>query len=137
MTHCETGCTCCAPLPANAVFVVTINPEARVNVDRTSVRVEALRSGDWAIIPVAIVNEGYVTGPLQMRWSVVPGVDIDAPDTELTGTSSQDTQFRVRLAEPNDADLTLRFWALGALGGLANKNTTSLYIRYRAEDSPG
>ena len=135
--HCEPGCVCCTPPTANAVFAVTINPEARVNVDRTDVSVDTLRPGDWTIIPVAVVNEGYVTGPLQLRWSIVPGVEIDASDTELTGAPVQDAQFRIRLTEPHDADLTLRFWALGALGGLANKNTTSLYLRCRADDSHG
>lgn len=128
--HCEPGC---APPATNAVFIVTINPEARVNVDCSGASIDALNVGHWAIIPVAIVNEGYVTGPLQMRWSGVPGVEIDAPDTELTGASVQDTQFRIRLTEPIDADLTIRFWALGALGGLANKNTTSLYVRCSAD----
>ena len=61
---------------------------------------------------------------------------MDAPDTELTGAPSQRTRFRVRLAEPGAADLTLRFWAIGALGGLANKNTAHLYLRCLA-DQPG
>jgi hypothetical protein len=100
-----------------------------VEARRTDVEVEALRPGEWATVGVAIVNQGYVTGPLQVRWSTVPGVEVDAPNTELIGEPRQDTEFRVRLTEPGAADLTLRFWALGALGGLANKNTAYLYLR--------
>jgi hypothetical protein len=94
-----------------------------------------LRPDAWAEIPVSVINQGYVTGPLQLRSSAVPGVEVDAPDTELTGASSQQTRFRVRLAEPGAADLTLRFWAIGSLGGLANKNTAYLYLRCLADDA--
>lgn len=127
--HCEPGCTCCADTTANAVLSVTINPEARVEAHRTEVALDPLRPGEWSTVPVAIVNQGFVTGPLQMRWATMPGVDVDAQDFELTGAPTQDAQFRVRIAEPHDADITVRFWALGALGGLANKNTASLYLR--------
>lgn len=129
---CEPGCACCTPATTDAAFAVTINPEGRVEARRTDVEVEALRLGEWATIGVAVVNQGYVTGPLQLRWSTVPGVEVDAPDVQLTGAPRQDTEFRVRLAEPAAADLTLRFWALGALGGLANKNTSYLYLRCQA-----
>jgi hypothetical protein len=126
---CEPGCACCTPVATDAAFTVTINPEGRVEARRTDVEVEALRPGEWATIGIAVVNQGYVTGPLQLRWSTVPGVEVDASDTQLTGAPGQNTEFRVRLTEPAAADLTLRFWALGALGGLANKNTSYLYLR--------
>jgi hypothetical protein len=128
---CEPGCSCCTPTTSDAAFVVTINPEGRVEARRTDVEVDALRPGEWATIGVTVVNQGYVTGPLQLRWSSVPGVEVDAPDAQLTGASRQDTEFRVRLVEPVAAELTLRFWALGTLGGLANKNTSYLYLRCR------
>lgn len=97
MHSCEPGCTCCNPAPTKAAFVVTINPEGRVNADRTDLGVDVLRPLEWATIPVAIVNEGYVIGPLQLRSSSIPGVEIDTPDTELTGAPAQDTHFRIRL----------------------------------------
>jgi len=71
---CEPGCACCTPATTNAAFVVTINPEGRVEAHRTDVEVDALRPGEWATIGVAVVNQGYVTGPLQLRSSTVPGV---------------------------------------------------------------
>ncbi len=132
---CEPGCTCCTPAATDAAFVVTINPEGRVEAARTDLKVDRLRPDAWAEIPVSVTNQGYVTGPLQLRWSSVPGVEVDAPDMELTGAPSQQTRFRVRLAEPGAADLTLRFWAIGALGGLANKNTAYLYLRCLADDA--
>jgi hypothetical protein len=128
---CAPGCSCCAPADTDAAFAVTINPEGRVEAARTDVAVDALPPGEWATIRVAVLNQGYVTGALQVRWSPLPGVEVDAPDTELTGESIQDAEFRVRLTEPGAADLTVRFWALGSLGGLANKNTSSLYLRCR------
>ncbi|MFC7624091.1 hypothetical protein [Microlunatus sp. GCM10028923] len=126
---CEPGCSCCTPAVDDAAFVVTINPEGRVEAARTELAVAPVRPGEWAEIDVAVLNQGYVTGPLQLRWSRLPGVEVDAPDTELTGAARQDTRFRVRLADRGAADVTFRFWALGALGGLANKNTAQLYVR--------
>lgn len=125
---CEPGCSCCTPAVEDAAFVVTINPEGRVEAARTELPVAPVRPGEWAEIDVAVLNQGYVTGPLQLRWSRLPGLEVDAPDTELTGAARQDTRFRVRL-DAGAADVTLRFWALGALGGLANKNTAQLYVR--------
>ncbi|HVX45382.1 MAG TPA: hypothetical protein VHC49_15935 [Mycobacteriales bacterium] len=127
--------TCCPPADTDAAFAVTINPEGRVEVARTDVPVEVLQPGVWASIPVAVINQGYVTGALQVRWSPLPGVEVEAPDTPLSGESLQETEFRVRLAEPGGADLTVRFWALGALGGLANKNTSYLYLRCQAVEA--
>jgi hypothetical protein len=132
---CEPGCTCCTPAAREAAFIVTINPEGRVEAVRTDVEVGWLRRDVWAAIPVSISNQGFVTGPLRLRWSALPGVEVDAPDTELTGAPSQQTRFRVRLAEPGAADLKLRFWAIGSLGGLANKNTAYLYLRCLADDA--
>lgn len=132
---CEPGCTCCTPAATDAAFVVTINPEGRVEAVRTDIAVGRLRSDTWAEIPISVTNQGYVTGPLRLRWSAVPGVEVDAPDTELTGAPGQQTRFRVRFAEPGAAELTLRFWAIGALGGLANKNTAHLYLRCVAEEA--
>lgn len=132
---CEPGCTCCTPAATDAAFVVTINSEGRVEAVRTNVEVGRLRPDTWAEIPVSVTNQGYVTGPLRLRWSAVPGVEVDAPDTELTGAPNQQTRFWVRLAESGAADLTLRFWALGSLGGLANKNTAYLFLRCLADDA--
>ncbi len=129
---CEPGCACCTPDTGEAAFVVTINPEGRVEAARTDAGIDRARPGEWLTVAVAVINQGYVTGPLQLRWSTLPGVEVDAPDTELTGAPRQDTRFRVRLAEPGAADLMIRFWALGSLGGLANKNTAFLYLRCRA-----
>lgn len=131
---CEPGCTCCTPIETGAAFVVTINPEGRVDAARTDAPIAELSPGEWVDIDVMIMNQGHVTGPLQLRWSTVPSVELDAPDTQLTGAPTQDTRFRVRFAEPGAADLTLRFWALGSLGGLANKNTAYLYLRCRSDD---
>jgi hypothetical protein len=125
--------TCCPAPDTEAAFVVTINPEGRVEVARTDVAVDVLRPGEWVRIPVAVVNQGYVTGPLQMRWSALPGVEVEAPDAQLSGEPMQETEFRVRMIEPGGVDLTVRFWALGALGGLANKNTSYLYLRCQAD----
>lgn len=127
--HCAPGCTCCASAQQEAAFLVTINPEARVEAHRSDLHIVPLRCGEWLTVPVGIVNQAFVTGPLHVRWPQTPGIEVMAPDTELTGATQQQTLIQVRLTQHGDVDLTLRFWALGALGGLANKNSASLYLR--------
>ncbi|HLT62186.1 MAG TPA: hypothetical protein VK020_13380 [Microlunatus sp.] len=133
------GCGCCPPQVGDAALVVTLNPEGRVEVAAAGPVPGPARPGEWLELPVAVLNQGCVTGPLQSRWSRVAGVEVDAPDTELSGEPVQRTAVRVRLAEPGPVELTVRFWALGVLGGLANKNTAHLYLRPRDPEprSPG
>jgi len=83
-------------------FVVTINPEARVDVRRTDKIIGPFTAGEWIVVPVLIANEGFVTGPLQILSTPVDGVEVDAPLTELTGGPTQETAFRIRFLEPVD-----------------------------------
>ncbi len=121
---------CCGPVDTTAPISVTINPEARVNVARTSGRrIESLPIGDWHTIEFPIVNTGYVTGQLVIEGDPVPGVELDLPAHNLTGEPRQEGGFRVRFDLPTVVDITLTFRALGALGGLAIHSSLHLILR--------
>ncbi|GAA1134886.1 hypothetical protein GCM10009630_36950 [Kribbella jejuensis] len=128
MTHQAPAMGCCGPVATDAPIAVTINPEARVNVARSGAPVGTLTTGEWHTIPVTVVNDGFVTGPLVVEAEPVPGLELDAAANELTGEHRQDAAFRVRLDEPTMVDVTLTFRALGALGGLANHSTVNLLL---------
>jgi hypothetical protein len=115
----------------DAPIAVTINPEARVNVARGSAPIGTLTPGEWHTLAVAVVNDGFVTGPLAVEAEPVSGLELDLPTHELTGEHRQEFVFRARLDAPTVADVTLTFRALGALGGLANHSTVSLLLPSR------
>lgn len=120
---------CCDPVETTAPISVVINPEARVNVATTGNRVPSLAAGEWHTIEFPIVNTGFVTGRLVIETDPVPGVELDLPVHELTGGPTQDGTLRVRFDDPAVVDVTLRFRALGSLGGLALHSSLHLILR--------
>jgi hypothetical protein len=120
---------CCGPVETDAPLAVTINPEARVTVTCTGAPLGEPAPGEWHTIPVAVVNEGFVTGPLIIEPEPVDGVHWDQLDWVLTGDRRQDTSLRVRLDASAVVDVTLTCRALEALGGLATHSTTNLLLR--------
>jgi hypothetical protein len=120
---------CCGPVETDAPLAVTINPEARVNVARTTAPIGSLTPGEWHTIEIAVVNDGFVTGPLAVEADPVRGVELELPRHELTGEHRQDANFRIRFGTAETVDLTLTFRALAALGGLANHSTVSMLLR--------
>ncbi|MEV0287992.1 hypothetical protein AB0H36_28080 [Kribbella sp. NPDC050820] len=120
---------CCGPVETDAPLAITINPEARVTVARTGVPLGQPTPGEWHTIPVAVVNEGFVTGPLSIEPEPVDGVAWDLLVQELTGERRQDTSLRVRVDTLAVVDVTLTCRAMSALGGLATHSTTSFLLR--------
>lgn len=129
MMHRSPAMGCCGPVETDAPLAVTINPEARVNVARTTAPIGELTPGAWHTIEVAVVNDGFVTGPLAVEADPVRGVELDLPALELTGEHRQAIGFRIRFETGDVVDLTLTFRALSALGGLATHSTVSLLLR--------
>jgi hypothetical protein len=129
MTHHAPAIGCCGPIETDAPVAVVVNPEARVNVACTGAPLGELTPGEWHTVDVAVVNDGFVTGPLTIDAHPVDGVDLDLPVHDLTGEPHQHTAFRVRLDGPAVADVTLTFRVLTALGGLANHSSVDLLLR--------
>ena len=129
MNGCEPGCSCCGPTETTSPIVVTINPEARVSVQRTDVPLGTAAPDQWLDIPFDVINQGFVTGALTIEPSRLHSVELHAAPTALSGSASQRGRFRVRAGAGVVEDITLRFWARGALGGLADRNSIDLLIR--------
>jgi hypothetical protein len=129
MAHSAPAVGCCGPVETDAALAVTVNPEARVNVARTTAPIGELTPGAWHTIEVAVVNDGFVTGPLVVEAEPIRGVELDLPVFELTGEHRQTAGFRIRFGTADVVDLTLTFRALSALGGLAMHSTVSLLLR--------
>lgn len=119
---------CCGPVESDAPIAVTINPEARVSVVRTAARLGNPKPGEWHTIPIAVINQGYVTGSLSIEADPVRGIELDLPTNDLTGEHHQYGALRVRL-HTSAVDLTLTFRAATALGGLANHSTIHFLLR--------
>lgn len=128
MTYPTPAAGCCGPVESDAPIAVTINPEARVSVVRTTARISEPKPGEWHTIPVAVINEGFVAGSLSIEADPVRGIQLDLPVHDLTGERHQDAVFRVRL-EARVVDVTLTFRAVAALGGLANHSTIHFLLR--------
>lgn len=126
---------CCGPVESDAPLAVTINPEARVSVVRTRSPIGDPKPGEWHTIPVAVINEGFVTGPLAIEADPVSGIQLDLPAHELTGENHQRTAFRV-LLDTSAVDVTLTFRAVAALGGLANHSTVHFLVRSDLREQP-
>ena len=129
LTHSAPACGCSGPVETQAPIAVTINPEARVSVARTTAPIGRLTPAEWHTIDVTLINDGFVTGPLAIETEPVPGIELDLPVHELTGEHRQDLAFRVRFNAPTVVDVSLTFRALAALGGLANHSTLHLLLR--------
>ncbi len=124
--HCGPGCTCAHHATAvAAALLITINPEARVDVARTADPLPRFPLGEW--VPIAVANQGYVTGPLDCWIEQGDGVEVAPLPHRLTGRDQQ-MELGVRLVEPGPRAVTLRFAALGALGGLADHSTIPLVL---------
>lgn len=120
---------CCGTVETAFPIAVTINPEARVSAMLTGAALGEPMRDDWHKIDIAILNEGFVTGPLAIEAEPASGVLFDLPVHELTGQRRQDGAFFVCLTTVSVADVTLTFRALSAIGGLANHNTIHLLLR--------
>ncbi|WP_344240222.1 hypothetical protein [Kribbella hippodromi] len=116
-------------METDAPITVTINPEARVNVARTTAPIPTLTPNEWHPIPITLTNEGFVTGPLAITTDPVPGLDLNLPTHTITGAPRQDLTIHARLHTPTTVDVSLTFKALNALGGLATHSHLHLLLR--------
>ncbi|MGW3955390.1 hypothetical protein ACWEKM_31660 [Streptomyces sp. NPDC004752] len=131
----DSNCSCCGSTATEAPILVTINPEARVNVTRVPVALPEIRSGEWTAIPISVVNEGYTTGALVIEASPVMGIEFDDLHHVLTGRN-QEIHLLVRFDEAATVEIELRFLAAHALGGLSLHDTIPLILRCERTESP-
>ena len=100
-----------SPPLQSAPIVVTINPEARVSAKWWGPAPPAAVCGSPVEIPVAVENQGFVTGALQAHIvGIVPrGVVLRLSRQPLNGRPSEMRTIGLTLTEPGPVDLTLEF----------------------------
>jgi hypothetical protein len=94
-------------------ITVTINPEARVSVTLGGALPPPVDCGKPAILPVKIVNQGFVTPRLEARLlgEVPPGTTLEFHPAPLQGIPEEQRELHITLSRPGLADLTIAFRA--------------------------
>jgi hypothetical protein len=96
-----------APVDPEAAITVTINPEARVSVERGPPP-RPVDCGAATRLPVRVLNEGRVTAPL--RASLVSGdVAMAFEAIPLSGLAEERRTLEITVTGPDPADVTLAF----------------------------
>ena len=119
------------PRPAgDAVFRVTINPEARVSVVQVGEIPAEVACGSPVILPVRVTNQGFVTAPLEASLVDAPaGVALDFPVLALKGAREETRVLRLTLARPGTVDLTLAFRTRNEIPDLNGRDRLHFLIR--------
>lgn len=97
--------------PDGSPILVTINPEARVSVRLVAALPPAPVCGSALDIAVKVVNQGYVTAPLQVFWlsEPPPGASLTLLGDSLSGAAEERRILRVTLTNPELTDVTIGF----------------------------
>lgn len=94
-----------------APIVVTINPEARVSATWMGPAPPAPVCGSAVEIPVAVVNQAFVTSALQAEIvGLAPaGATLRAQQLPLSGHASDTRAIELTLSERGPSDITIEF----------------------------
>ena len=93
-------------------ITITINPEARVSVTLTGALPPRQMCGNALEVPVAIINQGGITSPLDVRLMepVPAGVQLAFSSEPLTGIAKE-ARVLLLVPPPKAVDVTLIFSA--------------------------
>jgi hypothetical protein len=103
---------------------ITINPEARVSAVLSGTLPSSVPCGTAVVVPVKIVNQGYVTARLEVELvgSPIPGVEVSFESEPLKGLPEEVRNLRITLLERGPTDLTLAFRAHNVVPDLGGRN---------------
>jgi len=92
---------------------ITINPEARVSVSVTGSLPPSVLCGTAVVIPIEILNQGFVTSRLEAQFVDDPpaGANLEFNPEPLKGVTEEMRSMRITLAKPGSTDLTISFRA--------------------------
>lgn len=116
-----------------APIKITINPEVRVSVERVGPLPPPVQCGEAMALPVSIVNQGFLTAPLQVSLVELSpdNVRLDFSGESLKGLPEQRTLY-VILTEPGPTDITVAFRAKGDVGDLGGRDRIHLLVSCEA-----
>jgi hypothetical protein len=102
---------------------ISINPEARVSVVRAGALPPSVPCGTPASLEIKIVNQGFVTTPLEARLIDAPaGASLDFHPEPLKGMPQERRTLRITLIRPGETDLTVAFKAHRAIPDLGGRD---------------
>ena len=109
---------------------ITVNPEVRVSVTRGGKLPPAAPCGEAIEIPVKIVNQGFLTAPLQATLvDSDPGeVSVEFVEVPLKGTREEHRVLRVVLQKPGTLDVTIAFRAKNDISDLGGRDRIHLLL---------
>lgn len=91
-------------------ITITINPEGRISVILTRNQETAPRCGSSLLFPVRILNQAFLTAPLEASLIDAPtDTRVDFSSERLTGAVEEDRQLRLTLERPGLTDITISF----------------------------
>jgi hypothetical protein len=122
-----------APLGDETAVTVTINPEARVSAILTGTIPPPPHCGAPLILPVRIVNKGFVTSQLQTRLVAdsPAGIALYFDAAPLLGAAMETRELRIVPVSQASADVTIAFYALDDTTTAQSGNSVHLLIRCR------
>lgn len=108
---------------ADSPIHVTVNPEARVSVRLAGKMPTPAACGMAVDLPVRIVNQGFLTARLEVRWvgTPPPGAVLEFAAEPLKGVPEELRVLRVTLDKPGTTDLTLAFQSADDLPDLGGR----------------
>lgn len=103
---------------------ITINPEARVGVTLAGALPQSAPCGTVTELRVKIVNQGFVTAPLEARLidSTPEDVAMEFPAEPLKGIREEHRVLRLTLKKPGPLDVTVAFRAKDGLPDLGGRD---------------
>jgi hypothetical protein len=117
-----------------ALIRIVINPETRISVSRVGQLPSTTSCGKPLILPVEIVNQGFVTAALEA--SIVDGasedISVEFPTQPLTGRDEERRILRVTLRRPGVSDITVAFRARHGFPDLGGRDRIHLLLRCSA-----
>jgi len=117
-------------------ITLTINPEARVSVVMTGAIPPAVPCGSPLDLPVRVVNQGFVTAPLEVALvgNVPAGVTLHLDAEPLKGVTEEMRVLRVTLKKPGQTDLTVAFRARNELPDIGGRDRVHFLAECREPD---
>lgn len=122
-----------AASPADPPIRVTINAEARVSVAIVGALPATARCGAATLVPVGVVNHGFVTARLEARLvgDIPAGASVVLEPNPLKGLPEETRILRITLERPGAADLTIAFSARNEVADLGGRDRIHFIIRGR------
>jgi hypothetical protein len=103
---------------------IIINPEARVSAVLSGRLPPPVPCGTAMVLPVKIVNQGYVTARLEVELvgSPIPGVEVTFESEPLKGLPEEVRNLRITLGERGPTDVTVAFRTHNVVPDLGGRN---------------